>query len=75
MSHERKCSECGGTELEPGSIQSTGKIYFRPANAKFLTFRTADIEVKANVCIACGHVQLVANVEKLAALTERAKAY
>lgn len=75
MTSERKCTECGGTDLEPGAIQSTGKLYFRPANAKFLTLRTADISVNANVCVDCGHVQLVADVEKLAALTTRAKPY
>jgi hypothetical protein len=75
MLNEPACSRCGGTQLEPGAIQATGRLYFRPANAKFLTFRTGDIAIHANVCIACGHVDLVADVKKLSSLTERAKPY
>jgi hypothetical protein len=73
MSHESKCSQCGGTNLEPGVLQSTGKLNFRPANSKFLTFKTGNIAVNASVCTTCGHVDVVADVKKLSALTERAK--
>jgi hypothetical protein len=75
MPLEPKCSQCGGTDLEPGSIQSTGKVYFRPANAKFLTLSTGGAVVNANVCLSCGHIDLVADVKKLSALTQRAKPF
>ena len=68
-----QCSRCGSTVAEPGSVHSTGRMYFRPANAKFLTLRTGDIELKANVCTQCGHVDLVADAAKLDTLTRRAE--
>ncbi len=68
-----RCRRCGSRELEPGHVQSTGKVYFRPQNAKFLTLRTADILLHANICLACGLVELVGDVTKARALTERAQ--
>lgn len=73
MSREAKCDHCGGFDLEPGQIQANGLLHFRPTNSKFMTFRTADVGVKANVCRDCGTVQLVADTRKLASLTERAR--
>ena len=67
------CPRCGCTVAEPGSVHSTGRMYFRPANAKFLTLKTGDIELKANACTGCGHVDFVASVDKLDALTRRAE--
>lgn len=68
-----QCSRCGCTDAEPGSIASTGRLYFRPTNSKFLTMKTANIEVKANACTGCGHVDFVADVGKLNTLTARAE--
>ena len=67
------CPRCGSTVAEPGSVHSTGRIYFRPTNAKFLTLKTGDIELKANACAQCGHVDFVADVGKLDTLTRRAE--
>ena len=69
----KKCSACQSEQLEPGAIQSTGKIYFRPENAKFFSFKTANIEIKANLCLACGHVELTADTQKASALLGKAK--
>jgi len=55
-------------KLPPGTIQSTGKIYFRPADTKFVTYKTADIEVKANICIDCGNIELVADTQRVLSL-------
>jgi death-on-curing protein len=73
MAYDYQCSRCGGNAAEPGAVRSTGGVYFRPTNAKFLTMRTGDIELRANACTQCGHVDLVADVEKLSALTRRAE--
>jgi death-on-curing protein len=73
MSHPYQCPRCGGVDAEPGTVQSTGGLHFRPANAKFLTLQTANIEVRANACTNCGHVDLVADVAKLHAITARAQ--
>jgi predicted nucleic-acid-binding Zn-ribbon protein len=69
----KKCSICENENLEPGSIQSTGKIFFRLENTKFLSFKTANIELKANLCMACGHVELMADTQKASALLSKAK--
>ncbi len=68
---EYKCLNCGSDRLELGSIQSTGGIYFRPAKAKFLTLKTADIRLKANICLECGSVGLVGDPSKVESLISR----
>ncbi len=72
---ERQCPSCGSTSLEPGHVQSTGAIYFRPDNTRFLTLKTADVRLHANLCTECGVVTLVGNVEKARRLTEKTAAY
>lgn len=64
MSEEKKCLRCGSTNLEPGSIQSNGRVGFRPKKSKFLTIKSADIGVNANICIDCGHMELVGDTKK-----------
>jgi hypothetical protein len=64
----RKCPICSSENLEPGSLRSTGAIYFRPKNTKFLTLKTADIELEGIICTDCGHVMLVAEQSKAQAL-------
>lgn len=61
------CHRCGGTRLEPGSLGSFG-LTFRPANTKFLTLRTNDVGVQANMCVDCGMIQLVGDVRKAQSL-------
>jgi death-on-curing protein len=73
MAYDYQCSRCGGQVAEPGAVGSTGGMYFRPTNAKFLTLKTGDIRLRANACTQCGHVDLVADVDKLSALTRRAE--
>lgn len=65
MSNSIKCSNCGGTNIEQGTLHSTGKIYFRPSDAKFLKLKTANIEVHPNMCLDCGSINLIGKVEKL----------
>ena len=71
MSDSIKCQSCGGTNIEKGTLHSTGKIYFRPADAKFLKLETANIEVHANMCFDCGSINLMGNKEKLKELTKK----
>lgn len=71
----KKCFRCGSVRLEPGAIQSTGRIYFRPANSSFWTLRTADVPVEANICLECGTVELVGDVKKAESLIGRATAH
>ncbi len=68
MSEEKKCLRCGGTNLEDGEFQSTGKIYTRPKNAKLATLLTTGVIVDTIMCFDCGHVELVTDTEKVKSL-------
>ena len=71
----KKCPICGSERIEPGNIRSTGKIYFRPENTKFLSLKTPDIEIKANLCLECGNVNLIADAHKAGAILGKAEPY
>lgn len=64
MTEEKKCIRCGSTQLASGWVQSSGKISFRPDNVKFLTPKTADVSVNGNMCLECGTIELVGDVDK-----------
>ncbi len=68
MAESNQCSGCGSSSLVFGTMQSTGAVRFRPVDAKFLVFRTADITVRAGMCPDCGQVTLFGDQEKLRAL-------
>ncbi|MBA7682330.1 hypothetical protein ES703_90680 [subsurface metagenome] len=68
MNEEKKCLSCGGTNLKPGSIQSSGKVAFRAKDTKFLTTKTGDITVSANICVDCGHIELIGDTDKASSL-------
>ncbi len=70
MNELKKCPICNSTNVEPGTIRSTGKLHFRPEHAKFLKLKTANSEVKALLCLDCGHLSLTADAEKVKSLTE-----
>ena len=59
------CPYCEKASLVRGTLESTGAIRFRPLETKFLTFRTADIDVHASMCSSCGWVGLTGDTEKL----------
>jgi predicted nucleic-acid-binding Zn-ribbon protein len=73
MNTERKCPACESINLEPGTIQSTGRIYFRPENTKFLSLGTSDVPLTANLCMECGNVMLVGDLHKASKLVDKAK--
>ncbi len=62
------CPRCGAADLVAGSIQSTGAVRFRPAESKFMTLHTADVNVKAHMCISCGALTLLGDTDKLRVL-------
>ncbi len=70
MSQENKCLNCGGTNVKPGALQSTGKIYARPNNAKLDTVLTTGALVNVNICFDCGHVEMLVEPEKLKLLAK-----
>ena len=73
MAKEKTCLRCGGANLEPGIIQSTGRIHFRATNTKIMTFQTSDVKIDANICMDCGTLDLVGDFKKAHSLTGRAK--
>ncbi len=70
MDQENKCLKCGGTNVKPGAIQSTGYIYARPKDAKLGAVFTSGALVNVNICFDCGHVEMVVEPEKLELMTK-----
>jgi len=62
-----KCDQCGSKALTTGAVRGSGPFntYFFPDNAKFLTVNTSEVEVKAYVCLECGHIMMRADLKKL----------
>ncbi len=74
MVDEKKCIKCGSAELEPGVVQSTGRVHFRAQKTKLLSFQTSDITIRANICLQCGFIELIGDFHKAQSVTGRAKA-
>jgi hypothetical protein len=64
MPSEPKCSRCGG-EVVSGKVHAEGRFAFRPT-ADMHAAKPRDISIKATACRKCGHIDLTADVEKLA---------
>jgi hypothetical protein len=71
MKKETTCLRCGSTDLGTGWVQSTGKVSFRPDDAKFLTYRFADINVGSRMCYECGNIELIGDVKKARSLVKK----
>ena len=63
-----RCAVCGHGFLLPGNVRSTGKIYFMPEKTKFFVLSESVVDVTAQACPACGHVEMFADTSKLAKL-------
>jgi hypothetical protein len=74
MNQNMTCSVCESADLVFGTCQSTGALRFRPFGVPFLTFRTADIGVKAGMCPRCGALTLIGDLEKLRQIQQHAAA-
>ena len=67
-----KCLRCGSKNVKPSHLQSTGKIYSRPKEAKFTTIFTTGAPVSALTCLDCGHVELLVDAKKAKAMVKSA---
>ena len=67
---QTQCPICGHKELLHGALTSTGKVYFKPAKAKFLVLRESLIPLKATACAACGHISLFTDAMTLEKLNK-----
>lgn len=66
-----RCAACGHHDLLEGRIQGTGRLYFRPAAARFWAWEEGLVPTTARTCAACGYVQLHADTEKLSRLRRK----
>jgi len=64
MANENTCFRCGGSKLESGRVQSTGRIHFHFENPRFLTMYPGYVPVVASMCLDCGTIDLAGEVEK-----------
>ena len=64
MNKPQICPNCNSTNMESGTLGSTGRIHFRPNSAKFLKLKTANVDVAASLCMDCGHLALTGDTEK-----------
>ena len=65
MNNKRKCLRCDSMNLIPSDIQSTGKVYARPKDAKPIAILTSGVPLSANICADCGHTEMVVNPEQI----------
>jgi hypothetical protein len=63
------CPHCRATGMVAGVLESTGTLRFRPLQTRFLTFRTADVAVRAMMCPTCGCVTMMGDSAKLRVLS------
>ncbi|MBI5361457.1 MAG: helix-turn-helix domain-containing protein [Planctomycetes bacterium] len=68
-----KCVSCGNSQLIPGQIAGTGKVYFKPLKTKFFVLAESVVNIEARTCPKCGFVQIFADTEKLNKLTKTKK--
>lgn len=64
MDNDRTCSRCGGSSLESGKVQSTGRVHFHFDNAPFLTTHTGYVPIFSTMCLDCGTIDLIGEVNK-----------
>ena len=67
---QMRCPSCEQNKLVQGTIESSGKVHFRPVTAKFLSLRTAYVKVRAHMCASCGFIAMVGDTEKLQHISE-----
>ncbi len=64
MDGEKNCSRCGGSSLEFGKVQSTGRIYFHFEDPRFLSLHTGYVPIVATMCLDCGKIDFFGEVDK-----------
>ncbi len=54
-----KCSQCGGTNFDRGSIYSSFRVEYKSVDKRFINVYT-----NAYLCLDCGHLELFATDKK-----------
>ena len=65
----QRCAACQSELLIPGRLSAVDHLLFIPTNPKFLA-STSRIHIAVSACAMCGHVQMSADIEELAAKAE-----
>jgi predicted nucleic-acid-binding Zn-ribbon protein len=65
MAATQRCLWCESERLEDGKLEGTGRIYFKPQNARFFVMTTSEVDLRARVCVDCGYIDLYADTAKL----------
>ena len=68
-----RCAACGHGILLAGRLQGTGRLYFKPSEARFWVLEESLVPTTAWICPACGYVQIRADTEKLKRLRPEAE--
>ena len=69
MGAENTCSRCGGSSVESGKVQSTGRIHFHFENARFLAPHPGYVSIFSTMCLDCGTIDLIGEVDKARKIT------
>ena len=64
MTDKNTCSRCGGSKLESGRVQSTGRLHFHFENPRFLTMHTGYVPILSTMCLDCGKIDFTGEVDK-----------
>ena len=73
MSDSKTCSRCGGSNLEPGRVQSTGRVNFHFDDPRFLTSLTGHVPIFSTMCLDCGTIDLSGEVHKARKISKQNK--
>ena len=71
MTDKKQCLRCGSTQLALGKAQSSGRVYFRPDKVNFFALNTADLAVNGFMCLDCGSIEFVGDINKAKSLVQR----
>ena len=65
----QKCLKCGSENTITGKIGTTGGFHFRPDDTKTMSLSTGDVAVSSSLCLDCGLIELMGDIEKAKRLT------
>ncbi len=67
---ESKCTKCGGNKSTPGKLNAMGGVTFTPDDLKFWILKSSLVHVQASMCLECGFIELIGDIEKAEDLME-----
>ena len=70
MSDMNTCSRCGGSTLEAGKLH-TGRMSFHFDDPRFLTAFTGYVPIFSTMCLDCGTIDLIGEVEKARKISKK----